>query len=43
MTKAIFDGTDVAVARVRRIISENSKEGDTVIVAGIGNTVGIGQ
>ena len=43
MTKAIFEGVDVAVARVRRLISENSKEGDTVIVAGIGNTVGIGQ
>ena len=43
MTKAISDGADVAVARVRRLIHENSKEGDTVIVAGIGNTVGIGQ
>ena len=43
MTKAIFEGVDVAVARVRRLISENSKEDDTVIVAGIGNTVGIGQ
>jgi hypothetical protein len=43
MTKAILEGVDVAVARVRRLIHEQSKEGDTVIVAGIGNTVGIGQ
>jgi hypothetical protein len=43
MTKAIHDGVDVAVARVKRLITEFSKEGDTIIVAGIGNTVGIGQ
>ena len=42
MTKEISDGTDVAVARVKRIIHEGTKEGDAVIVAGIGNTVGIG-
>ena len=43
LTKEIFEGTDVALARVRRIIKEGTQEGDTVIVAGIGNTVGIGQ
>ena len=43
MTKAIFEGVEIAGARVRRIISEISKEGDTIIVAGIGNTVGVGQ
>jgi hypothetical protein len=43
MTKDISDGTNVALARVKRIILEDTKEGDAVIVAGIGNTVGIGQ
>ncbi len=43
MTKEILEGTDVAVARVKRIIREGTAEGDTVIVAGIGNTVGVGQ
>jgi hypothetical protein len=43
MTKEILEGTDVAVARVKRIIREGTEEGDTVIVAGIGNTVGVGQ
>jgi hypothetical protein len=43
MTKEIFEGTDVAVARVKRLIHERTKEGDIIIVAGIGNTVGIGQ
>jgi len=43
MTKKILEGTDVAVARVKRIIREGTEEGDTVIIAGIGNTVGVGQ
>jgi hypothetical protein len=43
MTKEILEGADVALARVKRIIREGTKEGDTVIVAGIGNTIGIGQ
>jgi hypothetical protein len=43
MTKAILNGADVALARVKRLILEGSNEGDNVIVAGIGNTVGIGQ
>jgi hypothetical protein len=43
MTKAISEGTNVALARVKRIILEGTKENDIVIVAGIGNTVGIGQ
>jgi len=43
MTKAISDGTNIALARVKRIILEGTKENDVVIVAGIGNTVGVGQ
>jgi hypothetical protein len=43
MTKAIFDGVSVALARVKRIIHEETREGDLVILVGVGNTVGIGQ
>jgi hypothetical protein len=43
MTKDIYNGTNVAVARVKRIIHEGTGEGDTVIIVGVGNTVGIGQ
>ena len=43
MTKDISEGTDIALAKVRRIINEGTKVGDNIIVAGIGNTVGIGQ
>lgn len=43
MTKAISDGVNVAIARVKRIIHEETKEGDLVILVGVGNTVGIGQ
>ncbi|MCW3985065.1 MAG: DUF1512 domain-containing protein [Candidatus Bathyarchaeota archaeon] len=43
MRKEIFDATDVAVERVKRVIKERTKEGDTVIIAGIGNSIGVGQ
>jgi hypothetical protein len=43
MKKAISDGVDVAIARVKRIIREETEEGDIVTVVGVGNTVGIGQ
>jgi len=43
MKKAIAESCDKALARVKNLILERSKEGDTVIVAGIGNTIGIGQ
>ena len=43
MTKEILEGTGVAVTRVKRIIKEGTKIGNTVLVAGIGNTIGIGQ
>jgi hypothetical protein len=43
MKKAIYEGVDAALASVKRLIHERTKEGDVVIVAGIGNTVGIGQ
>ena len=38
-----MDATDKAVSSVKGMILEYSEEGDTVIVAGIGNTVGVAQ
>lgn len=43
MTKEINDGVNVAIARTKRIIHEETSEGNVVIVVGVGNTVGIGQ
>lgn len=43
MRKEIFEATEVALDRVKRVIKEKTKEGDAVIVAGIGNTIGVGQ
>jgi len=43
MTKRLSNGVDKAVDRVKAAIRERSKPGDVVIVAGIGNTIGIGQ
>ena len=43
MPPALFDAADKAVEAVRRLILERTREGDTVIVAGIGNTIGIAQ
>jgi hypothetical protein len=43
MRKEIVDGVEEAIERVKRIIRESTNEGDTVIIAGIGNTIGIAQ
>ena len=43
MRKEIIDAADHAIQRIKRLILERSKEGDNVIIAGIGNTIGIGQ
>jgi len=43
MKKEIYAGIDKALERVNRIIKENTKEGDLVLIAGIGNSIGIGQ
>lgn len=42
MKKEIFDGALKAAERVKSMILERTKPGDTVIVAGIGNCIGIG-
>jgi len=43
MRKEIFDAVDGVIERIKRLIRERTKEGDFVIIAGIGNTIGIGQ
>jgi hypothetical protein len=43
MRKEISDSVDEVTLRIRRIIRETTKEGDFVIIAGIGNTMGIAQ
>ncbi len=43
LRKEIFESIDKAVERVKQVILEKTKEGDKVIIAGIGNTIGIGQ
>ena len=43
MTEAISQSADVVTSRLKDIIQQRAKEGDTVIVVGVGNTIGIGQ
>ena len=43
MRKEIFDAVDKAIERVKQVILERTKEGDKVIIVGVGNTIGIGQ
>lgn len=43
MRKEISDSVDKAIERVKNVILERTKEGDKVIVVGVGNSIGIGQ
>ncbi|HLE64511.1 MAG TPA: DUF1512 domain-containing protein [Candidatus Bathyarchaeia archaeon] len=43
MKKEIMEAAEKVIERIKTLILERSKPGDTVIVAGIGNTIGIGQ
>jgi hypothetical protein len=43
MRREIFEAADKAIERVKQVILEKTKEGDKVIIAGVGNTIGIGQ
>jgi len=43
LNKKLAKGAEVAAERVRIAIRQRTNPGDTVIVAGIGNTIGIGQ
>jgi hypothetical protein len=41
MTDALISSVDEVVKRLGRVIRERTKEGDTVLVVGVGNTIGI--
>jgi len=43
MRKEVFDAADTVIQRIKRLLLERTKKGDAVIIAGIGNTIGIGQ
>jgi hypothetical protein len=43
MRKEINDAVDKVIDRVKDIIKERTKEGDTVLIVGVGNSIGIGQ
>jgi hypothetical protein len=43
MRKEIADSADKVIERVKNVILERTKEGDTLIIVGVGNTIGIGQ
>ena len=43
MRKEIADSVDKVIERVKNVILERTKEDDKVIIAGVGNTIGIGQ
>jgi hypothetical protein len=43
MRKEIFDSISTVVDRIKEVVLERTKEGDKIIIAGIGNTIGIGQ
>jgi hypothetical protein len=43
MRKEIAEASDKVVAVVGRVIEEKTKEGDKILLAGIGNSLGVGQ
>jgi hypothetical protein len=43
MRKEIADSIDKVIERVKGVILERTKEGDKIIIVGVGNTIGIGQ
>lgn len=43
MRKEVYDAADKVVSYVKNLIVERTKPGDTVILVGVGNTVGIAQ
>jgi len=43
LRKEISDSMDKVMERIKQVVLERTKEGDKVIIAGIGNTIGVGQ
>ncbi len=43
MRKEINDSVDKVIERVKNVVLERTKEGDKVIIVGVGNSIGVGQ
>jgi hypothetical protein len=43
MRREINDAVDKVLDRVKDVVKERTKEGDTVIIVGVGNSIGVGQ
>jgi hypothetical protein len=43
MRKEVFDSIDKVIERIKEVVLERTKEGDKVVIAGVGNSIGIGQ
>jgi hypothetical protein len=43
MRKEISDAAEKAIERVKDVVKERTKEGDQIIIVGVGNTIGVGQ
>jgi hypothetical protein len=43
MRKEIADSVDKVIERVKNVILERTKEGDKIIIVGVGNSIGVGQ
>ncbi|MDR2720642.1 MAG: DUF1512 domain-containing protein, partial [Nitrososphaerota archaeon] len=43
MRKEIHEAADKAIELVRELVLERTKEGDTLIIFGVGNSIGVGQ
>jgi hypothetical protein len=43
MRREIHEAADKAIERVRDVVRERTKEGDTVLIVGVGNSIGVGQ
>lgn len=43
MKKEVYDAAEPALEMVKQIVRERTVEGDTVVIVGVGNTIGVGQ
>lgn len=43
LRKEINDAVDPVIERVRNVVLERTKEGDKIIIVGVGNSIGVGQ
>ncbi|MGI0078382.1 MAG: DUF1512 domain-containing protein [Nitrososphaerales archaeon] len=43
MKKEIAEASDKVITVIQRIIEEKTKEGDTILIVGVGNTLGVAQ